>query len=82
MGYSPEKEVTIRVPIALVKSGMRLGAIVPGLAGEQFAASLRARGIDVDHLSKLDPAEIDALLKNLGEVDIDAGNAQVHISCE
>jgi hypothetical protein len=83
MGNFPQKEVTIRVPIALVKSGMRLGAIVPGLAGEQIAARLRERGIDVD-VSKLDPAAIDALFKDFGEVniDVDSGNAQVRISCE
>ncbi|HWW87626.1 MAG TPA: hypothetical protein VNZ26_28705 [Vicinamibacterales bacterium] len=82
-GSFPQKEVTIRVPIALVKSGMRLGAIIPGVAAEQIAAKLRERGVDVD-LSKLDPASIDAILKDLGEIDIDVdhGNAQVHISCE
>ena len=32
-----DKDVNIRVPIAIVRGGMRLGAIIPGLAGDQVA---------------------------------------------
>jgi len=78
-----DKDVNIRVPIAVVKSGMRLGALIPGLAGDQVSARLRERGLDVD-FSKLDPAAIEAVLKELGDtnIEIDAGKAQVRISCE
>lgn len=81
--WRPEKQVDIRVPIALVKSGMRLGAIIPGLAGDDLARRLRERGIDID-LAKIDQKQIDDLVKNLGEMnlDIDAGNAKVRITCE
>jgi hypothetical protein len=82
-GDRHEKAVTIRVPIAIVKSGMRLGALIPGLAGEQVSARLRERGLDID-FSKLDAAAIDDVLKELGEtnIEIDAGKAQVRITCE
>jgi len=45
--------------------------------------SLREQGIDLD-LSKLDPAAIETMLKDLGEmnIDIDSGKAQVRITCE
>jgi hypothetical protein len=78
-----EKDVNIRVPIAIVKSGIRLGALIPGLAGERVAARLRERGLDVDW-SKLDAATIDAILRDLGEanIEIDDGRAQVRITCE
>jgi hypothetical protein len=81
--YRPEKQFNIRVPLALVRSGMRLGAIIPGYAGDAITRQLRERGIDVD-LSKLDQAELENLLKNLGEltVDVDKGKAQVRITCE
>ena len=77
------KDVNIRVPIAIVKSGMRLGALIPGLAGDQVAARLRERGLDID-FSKLDTAAVDSVLKELGGeiIDIDSGRAQVRITCE
>lgn len=79
----PEKDVTIRVPLGIVKSGMRLGAMIPGFAGEQVASKLRERGLDVD-FSKLDSAQIDAMLSALGnqDIEIDSGKAQVRITCE
>jgi hypothetical protein len=78
-----DKDVNIRVPIAIVRSGMRLGALIPGLAGEQVSARLRERGLDID-FSKLDAAAIEEVLKELCEtnIEIDADKAQVRITCE
>jgi hypothetical protein len=78
-----DKDVNIRVPISIVRSGMRLGALIPGLAGDQVAAKMRERGLDVD-FSKLDGAAIDAILKDLGDtnIEIDSGKAHVRITCE
>jgi hypothetical protein len=78
-----DKDVNIRVPIAIVKSGMRLGALIPGMAGEQVSARLRERGFDID-FSKLDAAAIEEMLKQLGDtnIEIDSGKAQVRITCE
>ena len=78
-----DKDVNIRVPISIVRSGMRLGALIPGLAGDQVAAKMRERGFDVD-FSKLDAAAIDAILKDLGDtnIEIDSGKAHVRITCE
>ncbi|HET7226333.1 MAG TPA: hypothetical protein VFK69_11540 [Candidatus Eisenbacteria bacterium] len=79
-------EVTIRVPVALVRNGMRLGAMIPGLAGGRVQAHLRERGVDVD-LSKIDAETIDQLVREFGEMNIDidsgrGGRAQVRITCE
>jgi hypothetical protein len=78
-----DKDVNIRVPIAIVRSGMRLGALIPGMAGEQVSARLRERGLDID-FSKLDAAAIEEVLKELGDtnIEIDSGRAQVRITCE
>ena len=77
------KDVNIRVPIAVVKSGMRLGALIPGFPGDAVSARLRERGIDVD-FSKLDTAALEHVLKQLGDtnIEVDSGKAQVRISCE
>ena len=82
-GMPADRQVNIRVPIAFVRSGLRLGAIIPGFAGDEITRRLRERGIDVD-LTKLDQAQLEDMLKNLGEltVDVDQGRAQVRITCE
>ena len=78
-----DKDVNIRVPMSILRSGMRLGAIIPGFARDHINAHLREQGVDVD-LTKLDPAVIESLLTDLGEVNIDVnhGNEQVRITCE
>jgi hypothetical protein len=87
-GYMGDRsrEVTIRVPVALVRNGMRLGAMIPGLRGAGLQAHLRERGVDVD-LSKIDAETIDQLVREFGEVNIDlvserGAKAQVRITCE
>jgi len=79
------KEVSIRVPVALVRNGMRLGAMIPGLTGGDFHARLRERGVDID-LSKIDADTIDQLVSQFGEINIDVsgrgGSAQIRITCE
>ena len=80
--HRPEKTVNIRVPLSMVRGGMRLGALIPG-TGERLQEALRDRGVDLDW-SKVDHAELAAILKDLGEltVDVDDGRAQVKITAE
>ena len=75
--------MNIRVPLSIVKGGMRLGAIIAPLAGERVAARLRERGIDVD-LTKLDGPAFETMLQELGEmnIEVDNGKEQVRITCE
>jgi hypothetical protein len=77
-----DQDVNIRVPISIVRGGMRLGTLIPGLS-ERMSAKLRERGVDLD-LTKLDPASIESMLKDLGELNIDVheGTEQVRITCE
>ena len=81
-----EKNVTIRIPLSLVRGGMRLPSMVPGIT-EKISERLREKGINID-LTKLDPEKLEELLKDLGEmiVDVDKGGdkrkEQVRIICE
>jgi hypothetical protein len=84
------KDVNIRVPIAVVKGGMRLGAIIATFAGGKAAERMKERGVDLDlsringDFSKMNGAEFDAFMKSLDDVNIevDDGNSQVRITCE
>ena len=75
--------MNIRVPLPILKGGMRLGALLPGSLGENIGARLRERGFDCD-FSNLDSATIDAVFSELTDmgIDVESGKAQVRISCE
>ena len=85
-----DKEVNIRVPIAVVKGGMRLGAIIATFAGEKAAQRMKDRGIDLDlskingDFSRMNGAEFDAFMKSLDDmhIEIEDGKSQVRITCE
>jgi hypothetical protein len=81
VGRARKNEVNVRIPLAFVRAGMKLGAMMPGIAGEEVTRKLRERGID---LSKIDPADLEDAMKELGEmtVDVDDGKSQVRIFCE
>ena len=81
--WKRDKDVSIRVPMTLVRNGLRLGAMIPGLTDDRMKARLRARGVDID-LAKLDPAMLESMLDELGElnIDVDSGRAQVRITAE
>ena len=88
-GHEP-KDVNIRVPIAVVKGGMRLGAIIATFAGEKAAQRMKERGLDLDlstingDLSRMNGAEFDTFMATLDDmnIEIDDGKSQVRITAE
>jgi hypothetical protein len=82
--------VNIRVPIAIVKGGMRLGAIIGTFAGDKAARRMKAQGLDIDlakissDLSQMNGPEFDEFLRSLNEtnIEIDDGQSQVRITAE
>ncbi len=83
MSAEGPNEVNIRVPMALVRNGLRLGAFVPGGA-DLLSNALRERGFNIDSLSKITPEQLETMLREMGEltVDVDHGRAEVRISAE
>jgi SHOCT-like protein len=77
------KDINIRVPLPILKGGMRLGALIPGFVGEKIASRLRERGCDFDW-SNLDGPAIHAIFAELTDmgIDVDSEKAQVRITCE
>ena len=77
-----ERQVAIKVPLAMVRAGMRLGAIIPG-TGDRIQQAMREHGIDFD-VTKLDSGELESMLRDMGElnIDVDNGRAQVRVTCE
>jgi len=77
-----DKDVNIRVPIAVLRGGLRLGALIPGLS-DRMTARLRERGLEMD-LTAIDASTIESFLKDFGELNIDVnqGRETVRITCE
>jgi len=80
IGDRPARNVSIRVPLSLARSGLRFGAMFPRLAGPKLQDELRKQGLDLD-FSKIDLSQVETLLNDLGEttIDVDGGKAQVRI---
>ena len=81
-GEGPAK-VNVRIPMQLLRAGVRLGALIPAQAREQVNAALRENGIPLD-VSQIKPDNLESLIEQLGDfnVDVDDGHAKVRVFCE
>jgi hypothetical protein len=71
-------KVNVRVPINLIRTGIKLGAILPSGASERIQAS----GIDLNDLTKLADEELMEALADL-QVDVNSEDGdKVRIYCE
>ena len=71
-------KVNIRVPLALVRTGIKLSTMLPSEASEK----IKQQGVDLSQLSEL---QGDELLKALEELSVDVDSADgdtVRIFCE
>ena len=72
--------VNIRVPMTVVRGGLRLGALLPGMLGKKKIQL--DNGTELD-LSKATYTDLEAMIKDIGELTVDVdGDAQVRIRCE
>ena len=76
-------KVNIRVPIQLMRAGVRLSALMPSPAREKVNQALREQGIPVD-VGAMKPENLDELLDHLNDltVDVDQEKAKVRVFCE
>jgi hypothetical protein len=75
--------VDVKIPIALVRSGLKLTSLIPPQAMDQISASMAQHGMSVD-FTNLKPADIDELITNLREmeVNVDSQNGdKVRVFC-
>lgn len=75
------ENVNVRVPITVVRGGLRLTALFPGMLGKKKIQL--ENGTELD-LSKVQYTDLEAMIKDIGEltVDVDGDDAQVRIRCE
>ena len=69
------ERVNLRVPMALIRAGMMLPALMPGGVADKVNEALRENGIDLD-VRRLDGDELDELISALSELEIDVENGE------
>jgi hypothetical protein len=71
-------KVNVRVPLTLVRAGIKLRAVMPEHAREK----LEANGFDLGHLNGMEGDELVSALRELN-VDVDSAKGEtVRIFCE
>ena len=80
-GEGGGEHVNIKVPIFLLKAGLKLGGIMPGKAHAKLTTHLGDLGLDMD---KLDVGKVDQFIKALmeGEINIVTDKEAVRIFCQ
>lgn len=72
--------VNIRVPMTVVRGGLRLGSLFPGMLAKKKLQLPNGGELD---LSNVTYADLEAMIKDIGELTVDVdGDAQVKIRCE
>lgn len=81
-GDGPTK-VNIRVPMQLLRAGVRLSSLIPPAARDEVNAEMKKHGVPFD-LSQLKPENLEELVEQLAEltVDVDQEKTKVRIFCE
>lgn len=81
-GKSPT-QVNIRVPMQLLRAGVRLAGLIPAQAQIRVNEALQEQGINFD-LSHLKPENLEELVNQLSDltVDVDDPDTKVRVFCE
>jgi hypothetical protein len=68
------EKVNVKVPLALVRSGLKLTSLIPPQAMEQINTELADKGITID-FTNLKPEDIDELIEALREMEVSVDGA-------
>jgi hypothetical protein len=81
-GDGPSR-VNIRVPLQLLRAGVRLTSLIPPQALTQVNTQLNKSGVPID-LTQLKPQHIEELVEHLDDltVDVDEPDTKVQVFCE
>jgi hypothetical protein len=81
-GNSPT-EVNVRIPMQLLRAGVRLTSLIPIQARDQVNDALREKGMQID-LTQIKPENLEELVDQLSDltVDVDDKHAKVRVFCE
>lgn len=64
------ERINVRVPIALIRSGVKLTSLLPREARDKVTSALQEKGIDFD-MRNVKPEDLDELVEALSELEVD-----------
>jgi hypothetical protein len=75
--------INVRVPLQLLRAGVRLASLIPPQALTKANAELSKSGVPLD-LTQLKPEDIEELIEQLDDVtvDIDDADSKIQVFCE
>ena len=82
-GHDGPTKVNIRVPMQLLRAGVRLSSIIPPHARDKVNAAMARNGVPFD-INAVRPENLEDLVEQLNDltVDVDQDRTKVRIYCE
>jgi hypothetical protein len=82
-GGDRPSRINVRVPLQLLRAGVRLTSLIPPQALTKVNAQLSKSGVPID-LTELKPQQLEDLIEQLDDVtiDVDDPDAKVQVFCE
>lgn len=83
MGHKGPVKVNVRVPMQLLRAGVRLASLIPPEARDKVNWQLRREGVPFD-LNQITPDNLEELVEHLDAftLDINEHNTKVRLFCE
>ena len=78
-----DKKVNVRVPMQLLRAGVRLANLIPPTARVHVNEAMAEHGFKVD-IAHIKPENLEDFVDHLGDmtVDVNEGDARVRVFCE
>ncbi|MGA3011129.1 MAG: hypothetical protein ABSD72_12795 [Terracidiphilus sp.] len=84
-GMKGPTKVNVRVPMQLLRAGVRLASLIPAQAHDQFDKAMSSHGIPIT-LSQIRPENLEELIDHLEDLTVDVdgeeGTTKVRVFCE
>lgn len=68
-------QVDVKVPLALLRAGLKLTSLIPPQAMDQISGSMGEHGMSID-FNNLKPEDIEELIANLREMEVNVNTAE------
>jgi len=82
-GAGGPTKVNVRVPMALLRAGVRLTAVIPPQAREHINAEMAKNGVPFD-IGQIRPENLEEMIDQINDlqVDVDQERTKVRVFCE
>jgi polyhydroxyalkanoate synthesis regulator phasin len=66
--------VNIRVPVAVLRAGIKLSALIPPQAYQKLNEKMTEKGVDIDINQILKNGDIEELIESMGDLNVDVNS--------